>query len=106
MPTEELPTKAEPTNTPANIAAPAPKPADLSAEIALAVAKQPGDRVRVARVWGDHYRCNWVAPTAAPAGTRMEGSMLQSFHIRHSRFLKVTRTDGGELKIQDMTAAN
>ena len=97
MPTEELPIQAEPTNTPAT----APTPADLSAEIALAVAKQPGDRVRVARVWGDHYRCNWVAPK-----NRLEGSMLESFHIRHSRFLKVTRAEGGKLNIQDMTAAN
>ncbi len=97
MPTEELPIEAETIST-----APTPaKPVDLSAEIALAVAKQPGDRVRVARVWGDHYRCNWLAPTS-----RLEGSMLESFHIRHSRFLKVTRAEGGKLTIQDMTAPN
>jgi hypothetical protein len=102
MPTEELPTKAEETTAPAT----APKPADLSAEIAMTVAKQPGDRVRVSKVWGDHYRCNWVAPTARLAGDRSEGTMLESFHIRHSRFLKVTRAEGGKLNIQDMTASN
>jgi len=97
MPTEELPIPAEETNTPA----PEPKPLDLSAEIALAVNKQPGDRVRVSRVWGDHYRCNWVAPR-----NRIDNALLESFHIRHSRFLKVTRTEGGKLNIQDMTAPN
>ena len=98
MPTEELPIQAEQTSAPA--ATPS-KPADLSAEIALAVAKEPGDRVRVARVWGDHYRCNWVAPR-----NRIENALLESFHIRRSRFLKVTRAEGGKLNIQDMTAAN
>jgi len=102
MPTEELPIQAEPTNAPQNPA----KLADLSAEIALAVAKQPGDRVRVTRVWGDHYRCNWVAPRHSSAVKRMEGSLLESFHIRHSRFLKVTRAEGGKLNIQDITATN
>jgi hypothetical protein len=97
MPTEELPTQAQSVPSLAS----APKPQDLSAEIALAVSKQPGDRVRVARVWGDHYRCNWVAPR-----NRLESSMLESFHIRHSRFLKVTRAEDGKLDIQDMTAAN
>jgi hypothetical protein len=97
MPTEELPIPAEQTNSPAT----APKAVDLSAEIALTVAKQPGDRVRVSRVWGDHYRCNWLAPR-----NRLDNSLLESFHIRHSRFLKVTRTEDGKLTIQDMTAPN
>jgi hypothetical protein len=97
MPTEELPTQAEPLEA---VATPA-KPVDLSAEIAQAVAKQPGDRVRVARVWGDHYRCNWLAPTP-----RVDGGMLETFRIRHSRFLKVTRGQDGALIITDMTAPN
>ena len=97
MPTEELPIPAEETNAPVT----APKPVDLSAEIALTVNKQPGDRGRVSRVWGDHYRCNWVAPR-----NRIENALLESFHIRHSRFLKVTRTADGKLSIQDMTAPN
>jgi len=101
MPTEELPIPAETT-----IEEPAPsKPVDLSAEIAAAVSKQPGDRVRVSRVWGDHYRCNWVAPRNDPRN-RLDNAVLDSYHIRHSRFLKVTRAQGGKLNIQDMTASN
>jgi hypothetical protein len=97
MPTEELPIPTE-----SIVEEPAPaKPVDLSSEIAAAVSKQPGDRVRVSRVWGDHYRCNWVAPR-----NRIDNALLDSYHIRHSRFLKVTRAEGGKLIIQDMTAVN
>jgi hypothetical protein len=97
MPTEELPIPTE-----ESVEEQAPfKPIDLSAEIAAAVSKQPGDRVRVSRVWGDHYRCNWVAPR-----NRLDNALLDSYHIRQSRFLKVTRSEGGKLIIQDMTAVN
>ena len=101
MPTEELPIPAEESEGETAVPETPAKPTDLSAEIARTVAKQPGDRVRVSRVWGDHYRCNWVAPR-----DRFDNPLLESYHIRHSRFLKVTRAEGGKLNIQDMTAAN
>jgi hypothetical protein len=98
MSTEELPTEEQTIPKPSEAAKPAN--GDLSAEIAQAVSKQPGDRVRVARVWGDHYRCNWVSP----ASTKLEGALLASFRIRQSRFLKVIRDQGGQLVIVDKTA--
>lgn len=75
--------------------------ADLSVEIAQAVAREKGERVRVRRVYGDKYRCNWLAPDDRV--TRGGTLALETFRIRASKFFRVTKTVDG-LRIEDMTA--
>jgi len=79
--------------------APAP---DLSAEIAQSLAREKGERVRVRRVYGDHYRCNWLTPDDR-AGNRGGTMALETFRIRDSKFLRVRRTADG-LQVEDVTA--
>ena len=84
---------------------PEPKPAptaDLSNEIARFVAKEKGERVRVRRIFGDNYRCNWLAPDDR-AGTRGGTLALETFRIRDSKFLRVRKTAAG-LEVEDVTA--
>jgi hypothetical protein len=84
---------------------PEPKPAtqpDLSAEIAQSLAREKGERVRVRRVYGDHYRCNWLTPDDR-AGNRGGSMALETFRIRDSKFLRVRRTADG-LQVEDVTA--
>ena len=75
--------------------------ADLSVEIAQAVAREKGERVRVRRVYGDNYRCNWMAPDDRV--TRGGTLALETYRIRASKFLRVRKTPGG-LQIEDLTA--
>jgi hypothetical protein len=75
--------------------------ADLSVEIARTVAKEKGERVKVRRVYGDKYRCNWLAPDDRV--TRGGTLALETFRIRDSKFLRVTKTESG-LEIEDLTA--
>lgn len=84
---------------------PEPKPgpgADLSAEIAQFMAREKGERVKVRRVYGDHYRCNWLAPDYR-TGNRGGTMALETFRIRDSKFLRVRKTDSG-LQVEDVTA--
>ena len=84
---------------------PAPKPApaaDLSAEIAPLMAREKGERVKVRRVYGDHYRCNWLTPDYR-SGNRGGSMALETFRIRDSKFLRVRKTPEG-LQVQDVTA--
>ena len=84
---------------------PEPKPApgaDLSSEIAQFVAREKGERVKVRRVFGDHYRCNWLAPDYR-TGNRGGTMALETFRIRDSKFLRVRKTDSG-LQVEDVTA--
>ena len=84
---------------------PEPKPVpgvDLSAEIAQFVAREKGERVKVRRVYGDNYRCNWLAPDYR-TGNRGGSMALETFRIRDSKFLRVRKTDAG-LEIEDVTA--
>lgn len=82
---------------------PMPAPgADLSIEIAQFLAREKGERVRVRRVYGDNYRCNWLAPDDRP-GSRGGSLALETFRIRDSKFLRVRKTAGG-LEIEDVTA--
>lgn len=73
---------------------------DLSVEIARTVEKQPGDRVVCKRVFKSTYRCNWLAPDRSPAASGSR--FIDSYRIRDSRFLRVTRQDG-RLQIEDIT---
>ena len=76
--------------------------ADLSNEIAQFVAKEKGERVKVRRIFGDNYRCNWLAPDYR-TGNRGGSMALETFRIRDSKFLRVRKTDEG-LAIEDITA--
>ena len=64
--------------------------------------KEPGEEVRSVRVYGDHYRCNWLTPDYR-SGNRGGSMALETFRIRDSKFLRVRKTDGG-LEIEDVTA--
>ena len=75
---------------------------DLSAEIALFLAREKGERVKVRRVFGDNYRCNWLAPDYR-AGNRGGSMALETFRIRDSKFLRVRKTPQG-LEVEDVTA--
>jgi hypothetical protein len=74
--------------------------ADLSAEIARAVDRLPGDQVRCKRVSANSYRCNWIAKDSTPAkgGTLL----IDAYQIRDSKFLRATKVNG-KLVIEDMT---
>lgn len=76
--------------------------ADLSVEIAQFVTREKGERVRVRRVFGDNYRCNWLAPDERP-GSRGGTMALETFRIRDSKFLRVRKTATG-LEVEDVTA--
>jgi hypothetical protein len=77
---------------------------DLSAEIARTLAKRPGEKVKVTRVFGNHYRCNWIVLDRQPTdGAARQSMFIESFKIRDSRFLRATRGDSG-LVIEDVTA--
>lgn len=77
-------------------------PADLSREIEGAVPREPRDRVRCVRVFGDRYRCNWWAPDTDEATGGMAAWALTAIHrVRRSRFLRATGR-GGRLVIEDL----
>ena len=76
-----------------------PVATDLSAEIAAAIAREPGDRVRVTWISGCSYRCNWWAPGNAANydNPSMTGLLITTHRVRKSRFLSVTKVGGGLL---------
>src|SRR4051812_24303701 len=85
---------------------PRPEPAasgDLSREIAQAVGREPRDRVRCVRVFGDFYRCNWWGPTEAPPASRsgFDWGVLATHYVRRSVFYKATSKDG-RLEIEEV----
>ena len=77
-------------------------PGDLSAEIAAAVEKDAGDRVRVTWISGSNYRCNWWAPgsTQDYDNPGMFGLVVTTHQVRQSKFLSVTKS-AGKLVIRD-----
>ena len=71
---------------------------DLSEAIKRMVKRQPGEELKIVRVFGNHYRCNWwVRDPAADAAFS-----LAIGRIGRSSFLRVTRT-GDEVVIEDLT---
>jgi hypothetical protein len=76
-----------------------PVATDLSAEIAAAIEREPGDRVRVTWISGCNYRCNWWAPGNAAKydNPSMTGLLITTHRVRKSRFLSVTKIGGGLL---------
>jgi hypothetical protein len=81
--------------------------ADLSAEIAAKVDREPGDRVRVTWIGANNYRCNWWAPGNASNydNPKMYGLVVTTHIVRKSRFLTVTKVDDG-LVIRDHAATS
>lgn len=70
---------------------------NLAAEIALTIARNPGEKVTCRRVFENHYRCNWwgAESTAAYDNPGMYGLLVTTHRVRKSRFLRVTRTADG-----------
>ena len=70
--------------------------ADLSADIAQAIGREPLDRVKVVRVFGDYYRCNWWAPFfGEPRGSAaFDWGVSATHRVRKSRFLNATVREG------------
>jgi hypothetical protein len=88
-------------NVPEPVASATRNTPDLSAEIVRAVSKQRGDVVKCRRISTSMYRCNWFA--LEPVDTKADAPrFLDSYRIRDSKFLRVTKVDG-ELIIEDIT---
>ncbi len=89
--------------TPGGAGPPAGSPAATCLEVERAVAREPGDRVRCAHLFGDYYRCNWWS-RAGVTGPRSgyDWAGLLTDHVRRSRFLRVT-VGGGRLKVEQVT---
>ena len=70
---------------------------DLSARVAAAVEKRPGDSVRCTRVGGDRYRCNWWSAmgTGGYDNPGMSGLMVTTHRVRKSLFLRASETEAG-----------
>ena len=87
-------------------AAPKAPGSDLSAEIAATIERDPGDRVRVTRIGGDSYRCNWWAPgnTAKFDNPGMYGLTVTTHVVRKSQFLSVSKV-GDRLVIRQHSRA-
>ena len=76
---------------------------DLSADIAQTMDKRPGERVKCTRVYGDNYRCNWIAPDKRASALAPRTTMtIPSLYIRRSKMLRVRKTSGG-LVVEDST---
>ena len=75
---------------------------DLSNEIAVHVERQQGDTVKVRRINGDSYRCNWWAAQATGKydNPGMFGLLVTTHRVRKSEFLRVTRCPRRGLVVQ------
>jgi len=71
---------------------------DLSDAIKRAVKRQPGEEVKIVRVFGDRYRCNWWVRDWASDGA----FSLAVGRISRSSFLRATKT-GDKVVIEDLT---
>jgi hypothetical protein len=86
-----------PTMTSQETAAAAPLVggSDLSRDIERLVGREPLDRVRCTRVFGDFYRCNWWAPPGGPPRSgAAEWLTIPTQRVRKSSFLNATASDG------------
>src|SRR5947207_3862954 len=72
-------------------------PSDLSAEVAAALERRPGDTIRCTRVGPETYRCNWWAPEVPDRvdARTFAGLVVTTERVRQSRFLHVTRSGSG-----------
>ena len=74
---------------------------DLSAEIAVSMEREKGERVKCRRIFGDNYRCNWLAIDDR-ATSRGASLAVDTYRIRASKFLRVRKV-GEALVIEDAT---
>jgi hypothetical protein len=83
-----------------------PDPRDLSAQVVVAVEREPGDLVKCTWVGGNNYRCNWWAARATGGydNPALRGQTYGTHVVRQSRFLQVTPTPEG-LRIREVAAA-
>ena len=65
-------------------------PGDLSKEIEQSMERQPDESIKVVRVFGDCYRCNWWVQDKAP-----QLHWLATGKIRRSALVRATRTKDG-----------
>ena len=82
---------------------------DLSARVARAVERLPGDTVRCTRVGDDRYRCNWWAALATGTydNPGMSGLLVTTHRVRKSLFLRAAQTRAGlALHLDAACAAN
>ena len=77
---------------------------DLSADIAVTVERLKGEKVKCRRIFGDNYRCNWLAVDER-VGERGRSMALDTYRIRASKFLRVKKV-GESLVIEDVTAGD
>ena len=70
---------------------------DLSAEIAQALVKSPGERVTCRRISGSHYRCNWWSAQGTDEydNPKMHALMVTTHRVSKSQMLHVTKTAKG-----------
>jgi hypothetical protein len=69
---------------------------DLSKEMEHSLERKVDEHIRVVRVFGDHYRCNWWVQDKSP-----HPFWLATGTIRKSRFVKATRSSD-RLLIEDV----
>lgn len=70
---------------------------DLSAQIALSIDREFGERVTCRRISGTKYRCNWWSPQSSSAydNPGMHGLLVTTHVVKRSLFLTVTSTPEG-----------
>lgn len=69
---------------------PPPHAEDLSKEIELSMERQADERIKVVRLFGNCYRCNWWGPDKSE-----HPFWLATGTIRKSKFLRATKTSDG-----------
>lgn len=77
-----------------------PAAEDLSGAIAQTLTKLADEELRIVRVFGDRYRCNWWVRSTSPNTTLT----FSCGTIRRSSFVRATR-ESGELVIEELRAA-
>ena len=73
---------------------------DLSKEIALSLERKPDERLRVVRLFGDCYRCNWWVQDPGP-----HPFWLSTGTIRKSRFIGCVEPMADRAAAQQRVAA-
>lgn len=81
-----------------NGTSPATDAENLSSEMEQSMDRQVGERIKVVRVFKNHYRCNWWVHEKAT-----QGFSLPVGTIKRSRFVRATKTRD-QLLIEDVTA--
>jgi hypothetical protein len=78
-----------------------PTDIDLSRQIEQMVEREPIDRVRCVRVFGDFYRCNWWSRVGNRRDRNYDWGGLMTDHVRQSRFFKAT-VSGEDVLLEDV----